>query len=274
MTENLNPQAKEMAAESMVRTLAAQAAAIWPQEEPLVRRYGIVGEAAILDAGCGTGESSARLADLFPRARVLAVDILAAHLERGRARAAAAGLGGRVRFEERSVYELGLPGRSFDLVVCRHVVHAIPDARRVLAELARVVRPGGWLHVLAEDYGMIHFEPRELDADHFWSVAPIEFGRALGTDMQVGRKTYRMLRELGLRHVTVDYVVVDTVRVERETFAAIWEAWRDGYADAVAEHTAMSRERFLAHFADMLASIRDPSGYGVWQVPVVAGQVP
>jgi len=39
-SEPLNPQAREMADESMVRNLAAQALAIWPQEEPLIRRYG------------------------------------------------------------------------------------------------------------------------------------------------------------------------------------------------------------------------------------------
>lgn len=274
MTQDSNPQAKEMADESMVRTLAAQALAIWPQEAPLLRRYGIEGEAEILDAGCGTGEITVRLAELFARARVLGVDILAPHLERGRARAAEMGLAERVRFEERSVYHLGLPAASFDLVVCRHVVHAIPDADRVLAELVRVVRPGGRLHVLAEDYGMIHFEPRRLDPNAFWSVGPVEFGRAMGTDMQVGRKTYRMLHELGLRDLTVDYVVVDTIRVPRATFAAIWESWRDGYADSVAEHTPISRQEFLAHFEDMLATIRDPAGYGVWLVPIVAGRVP
>jgi hypothetical protein len=71
----------------------------------------------------------------------------------------------------------------------------------------------------------------------------------------------------------VDYLVVDTVRVPRTTFAAIWEAWRDGYADAVAEHTPVTREQFLAHFNDMLATIGDPEGYGVWFVPIIAAQV-
>jgi hypothetical protein len=37
--DDLNPQAKEMADESMVRNLAAQAEAIWPQEKPLFDRY-------------------------------------------------------------------------------------------------------------------------------------------------------------------------------------------------------------------------------------------
>jgi hypothetical protein len=63
---DLNPQARQMADESMVRGLDAQARAIWPQEVPLLRRYALPADASILDAGCGTGEGSSRLAALFP----------------------------------------------------------------------------------------------------------------------------------------------------------------------------------------------------------------
>src|SRR5204862_7599181 len=77
----------------------------------------------------------------------------------------------------------------------------------------------------------------------------------------------------GLTDITIDYVIVDPLRVPRETFAAIWIAWRDGFADAIARHTSMTREELTAHFEDMIATIRDPSGYGVWHVPVVAARV-
>src|SRR5262249_4622315 len=88
MTSNdrLNPQAREMADESMVRTLAAQAEAIWPQEAPLFARYQLPSAARILDGGCGTGEITSRLAALFPAAQLLGVDIIDEHLERARTR--------------------------------------------------------------------------------------------------------------------------------------------------------------------------------------------
>ena len=271
-SEPLNPQAREMADESMVRNLAAQALAIWPQEEPLIRRYGLPDHAEILDAGCGTGEISSRLATLFPNSTVLGVDVLDKHLEFARTRFT--DFGERVRFENRSVYDLGLPGGAFDLTVCRHVIHSIPYPERVLAELIRVTRSGGRIHVIAEDYGMIHFEPRALDPDAFWREGPRAFGEATGTDLLVGRKVYGLFRRLDLLDVTVDYVVIDPVRVPRATFVSIWEAWRDGYARAVAEHTRFSEQEFLAHFDNMLATLRDPDGYGVWFVPIVSGRVP
>jgi trans-aconitate methyltransferase len=70
---DLNLQAKQMADESMVRGLDAQARAIWSQEIQLLRRYALPAEPRILDAGCGTGEGASRLAELFPRASVLGI---------------------------------------------------------------------------------------------------------------------------------------------------------------------------------------------------------
>ena len=272
MTDPLNPQAKEMADESMVRNLAAQADAIWPQEKPLFERYRLPAWADVLDGGCGTGEISLRLAQLFPSARLLGVDVIDHHLEMARARCAP--LGDRVRFENRSIFDLGLPDAGFDLVVCRHVLQAIPHAEDALAELVRVTRSGGWIHLIAEDYLMIHFERRRLDPDDLWSEVPRRFGAAIGTDLRVGRDAFGMLRRLGLSDITVDYVVVDPLRVPRATFAAIWTAWRDGYADTISANTPMTREMYLAHFDDMIATIQDPSGYGVWHVPVVAARIP
>ena len=72
----------------------------------------------------------------------------------------------------------------------------------------------------------------------------------------------------------MDYVVVDTIRVPRETFAGIWEAWRDGYADAIAENTRFTKEETLAYFEDMIACIRNPRGYAVWHVPILRAEKP
>jgi len=272
MTEDLNPQARQMADESMVRNLAAQAEAIWPQELPLLRRYRIPERARILDAGCGTGEASARLADEFAGATVLGVDVLDAHLDRARARTSR--FGDRVRFENRTIFGLGLPARSFDLTVCRHVLQAVPRPDDAIAELVRVTRPGGRVHLIAEDYGMVHFPRRRLDARWFWAELPARFGAALGTDSFIGRRAPAILAALGLESVSVDYVAVDTLRVPRAVFASIWEAWRDGYSEVLAAHCGLPAADVAAHFEDQIATIRDPASYAAWLVPVVSGRLP
>ena len=269
---DLNPQAKQMADESMVRTLDAQARAIWPQESELIRRYAMPDDIRILDAGCGTGEASSRLAEMFPHAEVLGIDILDQSLEIARSRYAH--LAPRLRFENQSAFELRAPDHTFDLTVNRHVLHSIPHSERVLAELARVTRGGGRLHLIPEDYGMLHFQRGKLDPRDFWHEAPARFGEATETDLFIGRNVFGILAGLGLADITIDYVVVDTIRVPRETFAAILEAWRDGYVEPVAEFTRFTREEAKAYFDQMIANIRDPRGYAVWMVPVLSARVP
>jgi ubiquinone/menaquinone biosynthesis C-methylase UbiE len=254
---DLNPHREQMADESMVRTLDAQARAIWPQESELIRRYGLTDDIKILDAGCGTGEGSSRLAEMFPRASVLGVDVLDTSLDRAR-----------------SNYELRESDRAFDLTVNRHVIHSIPHAERVLAELVRVTRRGGRLHLIPEDYGMLHFRREPLNPDDFWHEAPAKFGEATGTDLYIGRHVYGLLLDLGLSDITFDYVVVDTLRVPRETFAAIIQAWRDGYTEVTTQYTRFTSEETRAYFDQMIANIKDPRGYAVWMVPVVGARVP
>jgi SAM-dependent methyltransferase len=268
---DLNPQAKQMADESMVRNLDAQARAIWPQESELIRRYGIA-PARILDAGCGTGEGASRLAEMFPHAEVLAVDIIDHHLALARERYAR--LAPRLRFEHQSIFELPAANGSYDFTVCRHVLHSVPYPERVLAELARVTKPGGRLHLIPEDYGMLHFQPGPHDVRTFWNEAPAAFGKGTDTDLYVGRNTYSHLVALGLEDITVDYVIVDTVRVPRPTMAAIFEAWRDGYVDSIVELSHFSRAETTACFNQMIADIMDPKRYAAWMVPVVAARIP
>ena len=269
---DLNPQAREMADESMVRNLDAQARAIWPQESALIRRYGLPDDVRILDAGCGTGEAASRLAELFPRAEVLGVDIIDAHLALARSRYAA--LGPRLRFEHQSIFELPAPDATYDLTVCRHVLHSVPYPERVIAGLARVTKPGGRLHLLPEDYGMLDFQPGPLDPSRWWLDAATDYGHSTATDLFIGRNAYSILYDLGCTDITVDYVIVDTLRVPRETFAGILTAWRDGYVDSIAERTRFDAPTVRAHFDQMIADIRDPRRYAAWMVPIVAARVP
>ncbi len=259
-----------MADESMVRNLAAQAEAIWPQERPILKRHPLGADARVLDIGCGTGEFASRLLELFPEASLLGVDLEEAHLERARRRCA--DFGARARFRKDDALALSADGGEVDLVVSRHVLQAVPDAGRAVDEMVRVLKPGGRVHVIAEDYGMLWCHPTGTDSDEFWQRIPRRFGEAVGCDLHVGRKMFTMLADRGLREIAVDYVVVDTLRVPRETIARIWEAWRDGYTDSVAQATGVRREELERMWREMIACVRDPRGYALWQVPIWTAQ--
>ena len=266
-----NPQAKEMADESMVRNLAAQAEAIWPQELPLLQRYTLPDAALVLDVGCGTGEISSRLAAVFPRARITGVDLLEPHLALARERYTA--FGDRLSFQQADAFELPFAAHSFDLVVCRHLLQAVPRPEAILSEMIRVARPGATLHIIPEDYDMIHAGPARLDVGAFWHAGPRAYARASNIDLHIGRHVFAHLRALPVDSITIDYVMVDTQRVPRATFAAIFEAWRDGYTDSIATALDWPAAKVRDHFEATLECIRDPDRYALWVVPVVSARV-
>ncbi len=266
-----NPQQQQMADESMLRCLESQAAATWPQEVVLLDDYRLPDTPAILDLGCGPGEISERLLEHFGGCSVIGLDLEVPHLERARVRCKR--FGSKAEFRLGDAVELDLEADLFDLSVCRHLLQAVPSPERVVANLVRVTKPGGTVHVVAEDYAMMHFAPTTLDIDDFWHRGPISFAAQTGTDLRSGRKMFNVFSKLGLRNVRVDYIVVDSMRVPRETFAQIWLAWRDGYAQAISEHTELTYDHVVACFNEMISCIRDPKGYAVWQLPVISGVV-
>jgi len=255
-----------MADESMVRNLAAQAEAIWPQEEPIFERNFPGGKARVIDIGCGTGELTARLAAKYPEARFIGIDLEESHLERARKRCAE--FGDRVQFQIGDALALSFADASFDFAICRHLVQAVPDATAVVAEIRRVLRSGGVAHVIAEDYGMLWAHPTELEADDFWQQLPRRYAEAIGCDLHIGRKMFTVMTDLEMSAIRVDYIVVDTIRVEREIFARIWEAWRDGYTESLSLYGKMPREEVERRWREMIDCVRNARGYALWQVPV------
>jgi len=267
MSTGRNPQAEQMADESMLRTLTAQAEAIWPQEQAWFARYGE--PRRIADIGCGSGEITSRLAARYPGAEIVGVDILESSAAYARQRYAS--LAPRVQFQQGDAFELKFPEHHFDLVVCRHMTQSVPEPEKIFAELFRIARPGGWLHVLSEDYGMLQMPAGTVDPDRLWYEGVIAFTRSTHTDARIGRRTWSIMNRLGLQDLHVDYVIVDTLRVPRQTFGTIIEAWRDGYTDVIAQHTQLTRAEVRELFDHSINTILDPQHYAVWQIPVVSG---
>ena len=288
MTHERNPQAQQMGDESMARNLAWQAQAIWPQEQTLFARYALSGPLHILDLGCGTGEITRRVADLYPQAHIVGIDILEGNL--ALARRDSDVYGDRVRYEVGDAFALQYADASFDLVVCRHMSQAVPHFDKVLDEIGRVLRPGGWLHLLSEDYAMLRMPrhlsaelrlpgswaapSRDFDPDRFWVDHALPFLESIGCDGRIGRHSPPLLEARGYTQLAVDYVIVDTLRVPRETFANILVAWRDGFAPVLAETTHRPLADVRADFDSMISDVATPPNYVVWHVPVISARRP
>jgi len=107
-------------------------------EIELVRKHGAGGD--VFEAGCGTG-LLLREAVTFARTAV-GLDLSRGMLMPARARG--------LRVVQGSLMDVPLPSASFDLVYSMKVLAHVPPIERAVAELARLVRPGG--HLLLEFY--------------------------------------------------------------------------------------------------------------------------
>jgi 2-polyprenyl-3-methyl-5-hydroxy-6-metoxy-1,4-benzoquinol methylase len=96
-----------------------------------------------LDAGCGGGTLAVALA---ARGFVVdAVDSVESMVESAREKTLEFGLNGHVRVEQMNVNRLTFEQGSFDVVFALGVLPWVPTPRDVIAELARVTKPGGYL---------------------------------------------------------------------------------------------------------------------------------
>jgi SAM-dependent methyltransferase len=98
----------------------------------------------VLDHACGAGTDLLLAAHrVGPRGRALGIDMTPAMRACARHAADEAGLGDRVEIRAGLFEDLPVEDASVDVVVSNGVLNLSPDKRRVLAEVARVLRPGG-----------------------------------------------------------------------------------------------------------------------------------
>lgn len=99
----------------------------------------------VLDVGCGSGVFTGPLARAVgARGRVVAVDLRREMVEACRHRVEAAGLA-NVTVEQSGESAIPLPAASVDLVFACHLLHELEEPAAFLAEVRRVLRPGGRL---------------------------------------------------------------------------------------------------------------------------------
>jgi SAM-dependent methyltransferase len=152
----------------------------------------------VLDHACGAGMDLLLAARrVGPLGRTIGVDMTPAMRDQATAAAAAAGLAAIVDIRAGLLEDLPVPDHSVDVVISNGVVNLSPDKARVFREIARVLRPGGRLHladvVVARELKLEVREDPELWAACIGGAVQegelVELARAAG--LEEGRVTER-----------------------------------------------------------------------------------
>ena len=113
--------------------------------------------ARVLEVGVGTGLA---LPLYDASKRVTGIDLSSDMLDRARARVAAGGLSHVEALLEQDAEATAFPDSSFDVAASMFVASVVPHPRLLLAELRRVVRPGG--HILFVNHFVAERGPRRM----------------------------------------------------------------------------------------------------------------
>lgn len=106
----------------------------------------------ILDVGCGGGRTIQQLARIARAGKVVGIDYAPASVAVARRMNVEGIEAGQVDIREASVSHLPFPDRTFDVVTAVETHYYWPDPVADAREIARVLKPGGRLAIIAETY--------------------------------------------------------------------------------------------------------------------------
>ena len=178
-------------------------------KQRLLDQAGVAPGDSVLDLGAGTGTLAIWLKQRCPEAIVIGLDADSEVLARARDKAAGAGC--EIDFVEGFSTDLPFEADSFDIVLSSLFLHHLmPAAKRsTLAEVQRVLKPGGRLHVAdwgkpgdplmaALSLSIRAFDGFEVTAENLRGALPTLFGQAGLHDVQERRRLRTTLGTLAL----------------------------------------------------------------------------
>jgi SAM-dependent methyltransferase len=163
----------------------------------------------LLDVGCGLGEAALAFADdLGDDGEVVGVDVSAEMLRVARSKAGAARC--RVRFTVGDACSLAEPDNSFDVVRSERTLQWLADPVAAVAEMARVVRPGGRVSLIDTDWSTFAID---VGDDALASMVRNAMRTERGRPSNIGRRLHELVSD------------ADLIPVARAEATHTWTAW-------------------------------------------------
>jgi SAM-dependent methyltransferase len=174
---------------------------------------------AVLDVGCGTGSLTFTLAEMAGHGPLTGIDVAEPYLAFAQSRARSPD----IRFAYADATELPFEDGAFDRALSCLVLQFVPDPARAVAEMVRVVRPGGVVAACVWDSygGMPHLRL-------LWDTASalgLDRDRSLFRPLSTDGEMAALWRARGLRDIVQETIVM---RFVFESFEDYWTPFLSG----------------------------------------------
>lgn len=197
---------------------------------------------AVLDVGCGPGTDTLALAEMVgPNGRVVGVDVDAAMIAEADRRAEQAGRGAWCHHQQADATALPLETGVFDACRSERLFQHVHNPAAILAEMARVTKPGGWIVVLEPDWGTLSVDTPQVEIER-------RLARVLAEHMTnngyAGRQLYGLFKRQQLSEITVELYPLFLTSYVQFRYAAVMERIeRDALAAGLLTEEELQRWR-------------------------------
>lgn len=175
-------------------------------EAKIWRNAGLTSTMQVLDLGCGTGIVSQEIAQSLTSGSIMGIDRSPAMIAAAQSRSQLSQLT-NLTFQVGDSENLNLPTASCDFVYARFLFQHLGNPQVTLAEMRRVLRPGGIVCIVDIDSNWMMFYPPIPSADTFQEQV-IKMQQQQGGDRMVGRKLGGYLTAAGFGQVQTMIEVV------------------------------------------------------------------
>jgi ubiquinone/menaquinone biosynthesis C-methylase UbiE len=183
------------------RRLEAQAKALEPITSKELKIMDIHPNMKILDAGCGTGAVTRKIAQLSKQGISIGIDLDPLFIETAKTLAENEGIS-NILFEQGNIDEISYEDGFFDRAYCRLVLMHVDDPVKTVRELIRVTKKGGLVAISDNDDGIIISYPHAPKFQELWK----KFGQMSGEkgmNRYIGRELFSILSQAGLSSIQV-----------------------------------------------------------------------
>jgi 2-polyprenyl-3-methyl-5-hydroxy-6-metoxy-1,4-benzoquinol methylase len=166
--------------------------------ETLLKMSGFQSKMRILVVGCGCGDETIMIAQkMGSEGEIVAIDVNAEQIEQAMKSAESMGLQDKVKYLNKSVYDLNDEDGNYDLILCRFVIAHLADPKNAVMILRDRLRPSGILAAQEPIVSTCSSQPHSPALERYIGLM-MEFGKVSNRDFDMAKQIPSLFQSCGL----------------------------------------------------------------------------